>query len=35
MRIQTPDHLVEEEELERSLRPRGLYEFVGQEALKE
>ena len=35
MRIQTPDHLVEEEELERSLRPRGLDEFVGQEALKE
>jgi Holliday junction DNA helicase RuvB len=35
MRIQTPEHLVEEEELERSLRPRGLDEFVGQEGLKE
>ena len=35
MRIQTPEHLVEEEELERSLRPRGLDEFVGQDALKE
>jgi holliday junction DNA helicase RuvB len=35
IRIQTPEHLVEEEELERSLRPRGLDEFVGQEAVKE
>jgi holliday junction DNA helicase RuvB len=36
MRIQTPEHLVaEEEELDRSLRPRGLDEFVGQDALKE
>jgi len=35
VRIQTPEHLVEEEELERSLRPRGLDEFVGQETLKE
>jgi holliday junction DNA helicase RuvB len=36
VRIQTPEHLVaEEEELDRSLRPRGLDEFVGQEALKE
>jgi Holliday junction DNA helicase RuvB len=35
MRIQTPEHLVEEDELDRSLRPRGLDEFVGQDALKE
>jgi len=34
-RIQTPEHLVADEEIERSLRPRGLDEFVGQEALKE
>src|SRR5687768_12843556 len=34
-RIQTPEHLVADEELERSLRPKGLDEFVGQEALKE
>ena len=35
MRIQTPEHLVEEDELDRSLRPRALDEFVGQDALKE
>ena len=34
-RIQTPEHLVADEELERSLRPKGLEEFVGQEAVKE
>ncbi|GAC1435977.1 MAG: Holliday junction branch migration DNA helicase RuvB [Solirubrobacteraceae bacterium] len=33
-RIQTP-YLVEEDELDRSLRPRRLDEFVGQRALKE
>ena len=31
-RIQTP-YLVEEDELDRSLRPRRLEEFVGQQAL--
>jgi Holliday junction DNA helicase RuvB len=34
-RIQTPEHLVADEDLERSLRPRGLDEFVGQDAVKE
>jgi Holliday junction DNA helicase RuvB len=34
-RIQTPEHLVADDEIEISLRPRGLHEFVGQEALKE
>ena len=34
-RIQTPEHLIVDDEIERSLRPRGLHEFVGQEALKE
>jgi Holliday junction DNA helicase RuvB len=34
-RIQTPEHLVADDEFEVSLRPRGLHEFVGQEALKE
>jgi holliday junction DNA helicase RuvB len=34
-RIQTPEHLVADEELERSLRPQGLEEFVGQDAVKE
>jgi Holliday junction DNA helicase RuvB len=33
-RIQTP-YLVSEDELDRSLRPRRLDEFVGQEALRE
>src|ERR1700691_4075442 len=33
-RIQTP-YLVAEDELDRSLRPRRLDEFVGQEALRE
>ncbi len=33
-RIQTP-YLVAEDELDRSLRPRRLGEFVGQEALRE
>jgi Holliday junction DNA helicase RuvB len=33
-RIQTP-YLVAEDELDRSLRPRQLREFVGQEALRE
>ena len=32
-RIQTP-YLIEEDELDRSLRPRRLEEFVGQEALR-
>jgi Holliday junction DNA helicase RuvB len=32
-RIQTPDHLPEDD-VERSLRPRRLDEFVGQEAVK-
>ncbi len=34
-RIQTPVALVEEDELDRSLRPRRLQEFVGQPSLKE
>jgi Holliday junction DNA helicase RuvB len=34
-RIQTPDLVDGEDELELSLRPRRLEEFVGQEALKE
>jgi holliday junction DNA helicase RuvB len=34
-RIQTPDLVVAEDDLERSLRPRGLAEFVGQDAVKE
>src|SRR6202789_3383811 len=38
-RIQTPhldsEHELEEEELERSLRPRRLSEFIGQRALRE
>src|SRR5438270_10902054 len=33
-RIQTP-YLVAEDELDRSLRPRRLEEFVGQESLRE
>src|ERR1700680_4716840 len=33
-RIQTP-YLVPEDELDRSLRPRRLQDFVGQEALRE
>ena len=33
-RIQTP-YLVPEDELDRSLRPRRLREFVGQETLRE
>ncbi len=33
-RIQTP-YLVPEDELDRSLRPRRLHEFVGQESLRE
>src|SRR4051794_25964596 len=33
-RIQTP-YLVDEDELDRSLRPRRLAEFVGQQALRE
>ncbi|HWT91858.1 MAG TPA: Holliday junction branch migration DNA helicase RuvB [Solirubrobacteraceae bacterium] len=33
-RIQTPDHLEAEDDLERSLRPRGLDEYVGQDAVK-
>jgi Holliday junction DNA helicase RuvB len=33
-RIQTPDPLVGEDELERSLRPRRLEDFVGQHAVK-
>jgi Holliday junction DNA helicase RuvB len=34
-RIQTPDLLPEEDELDRSLRPRSLADFVGQEPLKD
>jgi holliday junction DNA helicase RuvB len=34
-RIQTPDLVAAEEDLERSLRPRGLDEFVGQDAVKD
>lgn len=34
-RIQTPGALDGEDELERSLRPRALCDFVGQEALRE
>ncbi len=34
-RIQTPDEVFAEDELDRSLRPRTLAEFVGQEPLKE
>jgi Holliday junction DNA helicase RuvB len=33
-RIQTP-YLLEEDELDRSLRPRRLQEFIGQETLRE
>ena len=34
-RIQTPECLVDEDELDRSLRPRRLEDFVGQPSLKE
>ena len=34
-RIQTPDLVPEEDELDRSLRPRSLADFVGQEPLKD
>ncbi len=34
-RIQTPDVLPAEEELERSLRPRRLADFVGQQSVRE
>ena len=34
-RIQTPGALIEEEELELSLRPASLGEFVGQEVVRE
>jgi Holliday junction DNA helicase RuvB len=34
-RIQTPEHLVADDDLERSLRPKGLDEFVGQDAVKD
>jgi Holliday junction DNA helicase RuvB len=34
-RIQSPQALVDEDELERSLRPRRLEDFVGQEQLKD
>ena len=34
-RIQTPDLLPEEDELDRSLRPRTLADFVGQEPLRD
>ena len=34
-RIQTPAAEPEDDDFERSLRPRGLDEFVGQDALKE
>jgi len=34
-RIQSPAALLEEDDLDRSLRPRRLADFVGQEALRE
>jgi Holliday junction DNA helicase RuvB len=34
-RIQTPEYLADEDELDRSLRPRRLEDFVGQPSLKE
>jgi holliday junction DNA helicase RuvB len=34
-RIQTPERLLDEDELDRSLRPRRLEDFVGQPSLKE
>ncbi len=34
-RIQTPDALPAEEDLDRSLRPRRLEDFVGQESVRE
>jgi holliday junction DNA helicase RuvB len=34
-RIQTPDALPAEDELDRSLRPRRLEDFVGQESVRE
>ena len=34
-RIQSPDAAVEDDELERSLRPRAFDDFVGQHAVKE
>ncbi len=34
-RIQTPDLIPDEDALDRSLRPRTLAEFVGQDALRE
>src|SRR3954451_11843684 len=34
-RIQSPDVLLAEDELEDSLRPRRLEDFVGQDRLKE
>ncbi|MEA2149694.1 MAG: holliday junction helicase RuvB, partial [Solirubrobacteraceae bacterium] len=34
-RIQTPERLADELELDRSLRPRRLEDFVGQPSLKE
>ena len=34
-RIQTPGALLEDEEVERSLRPASLDEFVGQDAVRE
>jgi Holliday junction DNA helicase RuvB len=34
-RITTPNELLEEQEFDRTLRPRSLKEFIGQEQLKE
>ena len=34
-RIQTPGALAGEDEIDRSLRPRTLDDFVGQDALRE
>jgi Holliday junction DNA helicase RuvB len=34
-RIQSPDHLDAEDDLERSLRPQGLDDFVGQDGVKD
>jgi Holliday junction DNA helicase RuvB len=34
-RIQTPEHIAAEDDLERSLRPRTLDEYIGQDAVKD
>ena len=35
IRVQSPEYAIDDLEIERSLRPRRLEDFVGQEALKE